>query len=109
MARSSGDFEQNFFGRGVAQAQFGIGQHFEHARQRVGVGERGLLLQRGDFGLGNFEQIQIAAGNLVNQQVAEMVQQIAEQPAQILAAAREFVQLRERGRRFRRRARRGSI
>ena len=56
--------------------------------------------KRGNFGFGDFEQIQIALGNLENQQVAEMVQQIAQQPAQVFAAARQFVQLRERGGNF---------
>ena len=28
-----GDFEQDFFGRGVAQAQFGVGQNFQNARE----------------------------------------------------------------------------
>ena len=79
-----GDFHQDFLGGGVAQAQLGVGKDFEDAREGVGVRERGLFLERGDFGLGNFQQIQIAARNLVNEQVAKMIQQIGKQPAQDL-------------------------
>ena len=86
------DFQQDFLGRGVAQAEFGIGQHFENSREGCGVGQRGLFLERRDFGFGNFEQIQIAARDLENEQVAEMVQQVGEQAPEVLAVLREFVQ-----------------
>ena len=35
------DFDENFLGGGVAQAQFRVGQHFQDARQRFGVGQGG--------------------------------------------------------------------
>jgi hypothetical protein len=73
---------------------------FEDAREGVGVRQRGLFLERGDFGFGDFEQIQIAARNLENEQVAKMIQQIGKQPAQVLSVLREVVQLRERGLNF---------
>src|SRR5208283_6112410 len=87
-----GDFEQNFPGRGVAQPEFGIGQDFENSGERSGIGQPGLFFQRRDFGFGDFQQIQIAARNLENEQVAEVIQQIGKQPSEVLAILREFVQ-----------------
>ena len=55
-----------------------------------------LFAQRGGFGFGNFEHVQIAARNLEDQQVAEMVEQIGKQPAQIFAVFGQVVQLAQR-------------
>ena len=95
-----GDFEQNFLGRGVAQPKFGIGQDFENSCERFDIGQPGLFFQRRDFGFGDFKQIQVAARNLENEQVAEMIQQIGKQSSEILAVLRQFVQPAQRGLNF---------
>ena len=91
------DFNHDFLGGGVAQAKLGVRKNFEDAREGIGVRQRGLFFERGDLGFGDFKQIQIAARNLIDEQVAEMIQQIGKQPAQIFSILRKLVQLRERG------------
>src|ERR1019366_10601204 len=77
-----------------------IGQDFENSGERFGVGQPGLFFQRRDFGFGDFQQIQVAARNLKNEQIAEMIQQIGEQSSEILAVLRQFVQPAQRGLNF---------
>ena len=57
----------------------------------------GLFLQRSNLGFGNFQQIQVAARNLENEQVAEMIQQIGKQSAEVLAILRQLIQLAQSG------------
>ena len=43
-----------------------------------------LLLQGGRFGFGHLEQVQVASRDLEDQQVAEVVEQVGKQPAEVL-------------------------
>ena len=91
------DFNEDFLGGRVAQAALAIGQHFHHPRHGVGRGELHLLGERGGFGLGDFEELQVALRDLEDEQVAEVVEQVGDEAAEVLAALREVVQLTERG------------
>src|SRR5205823_4898209 len=52
--------------------------------------------ERGGLRLGDLEHVQVAARNLVDEQIAEMIQQVRQQAAEILAVPGEFAQLLER-------------
>ena len=53
-----------------------------------------LLGEGGGLGLGHVQQAHVSAGNLEDEQVSEMTEQIGEQTGQILALLRERVQSR---------------
>ena len=91
-----GDFDEDFLRRGVAQAGFRVGQHFHDAGERLGGRGGGLFLQPGGFGFGNFQQAKVATRHAEEEQVAEVVQQVRQQPAQVLAVLGEVVQLPQR-------------
>ena len=73
-------------------------EHFHDARQPFTGHERGLRGQRRGFGFGNFEQAQIALGDLEDEQVAQMLEQVTEELAQILPVLRQLVEFPEHGR-----------
>ena len=84
-----------------------VGQDFQDARERIRCWPAAdCSLSAADFGFGDFQQVQVAARDLENEQVAEMIQQIGEQPAQVLAVLRQLVQLAAAPSGFRRPARR---
>ena len=55
-----------------------------------------MFLQPGGFGFGNFQQAKVATRHAEEEQVAEVVQQVRQQPAQVLAVLGEVVQLPQR-------------
>ena len=75
---------------------FAIGQHLQYARHSTAVGQLRLLCQGRLFGFGDFQNTCIALGHLINHHIPEMIQQIANQPAQLLAARGQFMQLPQR-------------
>src|SRR6266571_1624944 len=87
-----GHFEKNLFGRGIAQTAFRLAQDLHHAGERIGAGQRGLFLEVRGLGLGDFEQFQITARQLVDEQIPKMIQQVRQQPAQVLAVFGQVVQ-----------------
>ena len=72
---------------------FAIGQHFKDARHGAAIRQLRLFGECRLFGLGDFKDAGVALGHLVNHHVPEMIQQIADQPAQFLAARGQFMQL----------------
>jgi len=78
-------FEGDLLGHRIAEPGRGVGQGFEHACVRRGVYPGCLLLEGRGLGLRHFQQIEVPARDLVDQQVAEMAQKVGQQTAQILA------------------------
>ena len=103
-----GDLDQDLLRGRIAQAHFGVRQHFQDAGQALGAGQLGLLRETPPLRLRIPPALQVAPRDLENQQVAEMVQQIGQQPAQVLAAAGQVVQLPQRRLRLRPPARPGA-
>ncbi len=87
------DLEQDLFRRRVTQADFRVRKDFENPRERFGRGHGCFFLERRNFGFRDLQHVQIAARDLEQEQVAEMIQQIGEQPAQVFAMLRQIVQL----------------
>ena len=87
------DFDEDFFGAGVFEAGFAVAQDFHDAGEAVGGGEFGLFGDGGSFGFGNFEETAIAAGNLENEEVAEMAEEVGEEAAEVFAVLGEVVEL----------------
>ena len=86
-----GDLDQDLLRGRIAQPHLRLGQHLHDACQPLRAGHLALLLQRGGFRLGNLQHLEVAAGNLEDQEVAEMVQQIAQQPAQVFAVVGKVI------------------
>ena len=95
-----GHLEKNLFGRGVAQPAFRLAQDLHHAGERIGAGQRGLFLEVRGLGLGDFEEFQITARQLVDEQIPKMIQQVRQQPAEVLAMFGQVVQFAQYRRRF---------
>ena len=70
------DFNQDSLRRRVAQSSFTIGQDLHDPCQYFGTGALGLFSQRCSLGFRNFQQAPVALRNLINQEIAEMTQQI---------------------------------
>ena len=87
------DFDEDLLGRGVSQAAFGVGQDLHYTRQRLGRRQGRLFLEADGFVLRNLQQLQIAARDLVDNEVSEMVQQVGQQPPEVLAVPGQLVQL----------------
>ena len=77
----------------MAQLDFAIGQHFKDARHGAAIRQLRLFGERRLLGLRDFKYADVALGNLGNHHVPKMIQQIADQPDQLLAARGQFMQL----------------
>src|ERR1035438_836498 len=88
-----GHLNQYLLGCRVPHAHLRLGQNLHDTRKPFGAGHRRLLLERSGFGLGYLQHGQVTFRHLEDEQVAEVVQQIGQQPAQIFAVAGQVVQL----------------
>jgi hypothetical protein len=86
------DFEEDAFGSGVPKASFGAGQDIEDPGEDIGVEADGLFAKGDEFVIADFEEGSVALGNDDQQEIAEMEEQIAEHPTEVLAGAGEGIE-----------------
>ena len=90
--------QENPLGSGVAQAPFRVRKDLEHPGEGVGVGHPGMFADEHEFLVADLQQRAVALGNLEQQRVPEVGQQIAQQSPEVLAGARELVEETQRRR-----------
>jgi hypothetical protein len=91
------DFDEDAFGGGVAEAPFVIGEDFHDSGERIGGDLLGLGFEGEGFGLRDLEEVEVAASDLEDEEIAEVSEQIGEEATEVFTVEDEIVKEPEAG------------
>jgi hypothetical protein len=92
------DFEEDALGSRVADAAFGGREDIEDLGQDVRIEPLRLLDQRPELVVAHLQDGSVPLGDSDKEEVSEVSEKVAQQPAEILAAAGEGIEIPEHGR-----------
>ena len=84
------DFEEDAFGRSVAEPPFIVDEDFHDTTDRRGIGEGGLVGEGSGFGFGQIDEVHLSRSKVVEEKGAEVAKELGEEAGEILSVAGEF-------------------